>query len=103
MADLDKLLDQLSKEAAGKDLTPLEAEVWARIDAEGSQNNDLSGFGAGPVQLLRSPALAIISALLIGALIGATSLQGAQSAGPMGAFSASAPYAPSTLLGGARQ
>lgn len=103
MADLDKILDQLSKEPAGKDLTPLEAEVWAQIDADRTQNENLLGFGAGPVQLLRSPMLAIISALLIGAVIGATSLQGAQSAGPMGAFSTSAPYAPSTLLGGARQ
>ena len=36
-----------------------------------------------------------------GAMIGATSLQGAGPASPMSAFSASTPYAPSTLLGGA--
>lgn len=102
MADLDRLLDQLSKEPAQRDLTPLEAEVWSQIDAERTQNEDLLGLGGGPVQLLRSPALAVVSALLIGAAIGATSLQGTQSVGPMGAFSASAPYAPSTLLGGAR-
>lgn len=103
MADLDRLLDALSEAPAAKALTPLEAEVWSKIDAEREQKDHLFGFGSGPVQLLRTSALAVLSALLLGAVIGATSLHGAQSVGPMGAFSASAPYAPSTLLGGARQ
>ncbi|XBQ17382.1 MAG: hypothetical protein ABL308_05750 [Oceanicaulis sp.] len=101
MPDIDRVLKQIAEEPAEADLTTVEAEVWARIDkARSSAETGLTGL-AGPVRIVTSPAAAILSALLIGAAIGATSLQGAGPAGPMSAFSASAPYAPSTLLGGA--
>ncbi len=101
MTDIDRVLKQIAEEPAKADLTTVEAEVWARIEKERSYaETGLTGF-AGPVRILTSPAAAILSALLIGAMIGATSLQSAGPASPMSAFSASTPYAPSTLLGGA--
>ena len=100
MTDIDHVLKQIAEEPVKADLPTVEAEVWARIEKERSYTETgLTGI-AGPVRILTSPAAAILSALLIGAVIGATSLQGAGQAGPMSAFSASAPYAPSTLLGG---
>lgn len=101
MTDIDRVLKQIAEEPAEADLTTVEAEVWARIDKERSYAKTGLTGPAGPVRILTSPAAAILSALLIGAAIGATSLQGAGPVGPMSAFSASAPNAPSTLLGGA--
>lgn len=101
MADIGRALKTIAEEPAHSDLTTMEAEVWARIDRERARTEAALTGLQGPVQVLMSPATAIISALLIGAVIGATSLQGAGQAGPMSAFSTSAPYAPSTLLGGA--
>lgn len=101
MTDIDRVLKQIAEEPVKADLTTVEAAVWARIEKERSYaETGLTGI-AGPVRILTSPAAAILSALLIGAMIGATSLQGAGPASPMSAFSASTPYAPSTLFGGA--
>ena len=101
MTDIDRVLKQIAEEPVKADLTTVEAEVWARIEKKRPcAEIGLTGF-SGQVRILTSPAAAILSALLIGAMIGATSLQGAGPASPMSAFSASTPYAPSTLLGGA--
>lgn len=101
MMDIDRVLKKIAEEPTEADLTTMEAKVWAHIDKDRRHGEaGLTGLG-GPVQVLTSPAAAVLSALLIGAVIGATTLQSAGPADPMSAFSASAPYAPSTLLGGA--
>ncbi|WP_273148026.1 hypothetical protein [Oceanicaulis alexandrii] len=101
MTDIDCVLKKIAEEPVEADLITMEAEVWERIEKERFYaETGLTGF-SGPVRILTSPAAAILSALLIGAMIGATSLQGAGPTSPMSAFSASTPYAPSTLLGGA--
>lgn len=101
MTELDSVLKQIADEPAKADLTRLEAEVWARIDQDRNEPVMRSAGFDGPVAALRSPVSAIFFALLIGAVIGGTSLQSHSSIGPMSAFSSSVPYAPSTLLGGA--
>ncbi len=103
MTDIDRVLKKIGEEPATADLTAMEAEVWARIDEQRPDTQTGQWTFGGPVQILTSPAAAILIALLIGAVIGATSLQSSGAAGPMSAFSASAPYAPSTLLGGSPQ
>lgn len=101
MTDLDRLLKQIADEPAPADLTTVEAEVWARIDQDPARPVWARTGAGGSAAVLRLPALAVLSALLIGAAVGAATLQGRSPDGPMSAFSVAAPYAPSTLLGGA--
>jgi len=101
MTDIDRVLKKIAEEPTDTDLITIEAEVWARVDQQRPPaETRLSGL-ARPAQILANPATAIVSALLIGVLIGASSLHTQSQLGPMSTFSASAPYAPSTLLGAA--
>jgi len=99
MTDIDRALDALAEEEIDADLTMVEAEVWAQIDANRAGILVQADGSVGLVQALRPNALAIAGALLIGAMIGAASLQPEQARGPLAAFSSTSPLAPSTLLG----
>jgi hypothetical protein len=99
MTDIDRTLDALAHQQVDADLTLVEAEVWAQIDADRAGALVLADGTAGWVQALRPHALAIAGALLIGAMIGAASLPPEQTRGPLAAFSSTSPLAPSTLLG----
>ncbi len=99
MTDIDRTLDALADEEVETDLTIVEVEVWAQIEADRVGTVVNADGTVGLMQVLRPPSLAIIGALLIGAVIGAASLQPEQASGPFAAFSSSTPLAPSTLLG----
>lgn len=99
MTDIDRTLDALAEEEIDADLTTVEAEVWARIDADRAEVALQADGTIGLLQALRPSTLAVIGALLIGGLIGAADLQSEPAGGPLSAFSATTPLAPSTLLG----
>ncbi len=102
MPDIDRVLEQIAAEPPVADLTTIEAEVWAKINHESAAPLS-SPIGIGQVQALRSTGAAVLGALAVGVAIGVASLHGPVAAGPMSAFSASTPYAPSTILGGRTQ
>ena len=99
MTDIDRTLDALSEEEVDADLTLVEAEVWAQIDADRAGEMVQADGSIGLIEVLRPSTLAIIGALLVGAVIGAASLQPEPAQGPFAAFSSNSPLAPSTLLG----
>ena len=101
---LDALIDGLKSQPLDRDLTNLEPEVWARIDAR-----KRPGFQATPAavtadgRISAAPALsrtaAVALALAIGLVVGLFGGPGSSPANDFSVFSIDAPYAPSGLLG----
>jgi len=99
--DLDALIAGVKALPADRDLSHIEPEVWARIDAQATraETRGLIGVGSGgQVSAVPVFSRSIAVALAVGLLVGVVSVPRTSGANELSVFSVESPYGLSGLL-----
>ena len=99
--DLDALIAGIKALPADRDLSHIEPEVWARVDARatGTQRGGLFGVATnGQVSAMPVLSRSIAVALAVGLFVGVISVPRTSGPNELSVFSIEASYGPSGLL-----